>query len=36
VEEDPRDPQSAVATIDYQLVATRVKNQVALNVKLAG
>ena len=36
VEEDPRDPQSAIATIDYQLVATRVKNQVALNVKLAG
>jgi phage baseplate assembly protein W len=36
VEEDPRDPQSAIATIDYQLVATRAKNQIALNVKLAG
>jgi uncharacterized protein len=36
VEEDPRDPQAAVATIDYQLVATRARNQVALNVKLAG
>jgi phage baseplate assembly protein W len=36
VEEDARDPLSATATIDYQLVATRVKSQIALNVKLAG
>jgi phage baseplate assembly protein W len=36
VDEDARDPQSAVATIEYQLVATRVKGQIRLNVKLAG
>jgi len=36
VEEDPRDPQSAVATIHYQLVATQAAAQVTVNVKLAG
>jgi len=36
VEEDPGDPQAAIATIDYQLVATRAKTQLSLNVKLAG
>jgi phage baseplate assembly protein W len=35
-EEDPRDPQSAVATIHYQLVATQGTAQVTINVKLAG
>jgi phage baseplate assembly protein W len=34
-EEDPRDPQSAVVTIRYQLVATQGTAQVAINVKLA-
>ena len=36
VEEDPRDPQSAVATIHYQLIATQGTAQVTVNVKLAG
>ena len=36
VEEDPGDPQAAIATVDYQLVATRAKTQLSLNVKLAG
>ena len=36
VDEDPRDPQAAVATIDYQLVSTRAKSQLSVNVKLAG
>jgi phage baseplate assembly protein W len=36
VEEDPRDPQSAVATIHYQLVATQESARVTVNVKLAG
>jgi len=35
-EEDPRDPQSAVVTIHYQLVATQSTAQVTLNVQLAG
>jgi len=35
-EEDPRDPQAAVVTIHYQLVATQGTAQVAINVKLAG
>jgi phage baseplate assembly protein W len=35
-EEDPRDPQSAVVTIHYQLVATQGTAQVAINVRLAG
>ncbi|HWS56477.1 MAG TPA: GPW/gp25 family protein [Pyrinomonadaceae bacterium] len=36
VEEDPRDPQGAVATITYRLVATRALERVSLNVSLAG
>jgi phage baseplate assembly protein W len=35
-EEDPRDPQSAVVTIHYQLVATQGTAQVTINVQLAG
>jgi hypothetical protein len=35
-EEDPRDPQSAVVSIHYQLVATQGTAQVTLNVQLAG
>jgi phage baseplate assembly protein W len=35
-EEDPRDPQSAVVTINYQLVATQSTAQVAISVQLAG
>lgn len=36
VEEDPRDPQSAIAVINYQLVATRATSQVSLRVQLGG
>ncbi|HYI13097.1 MAG TPA: GPW/gp25 family protein [Thermoanaerobaculia bacterium] len=36
VEEDPRDPQSAVATVHYQLVATRATAEVSLRVRLGG
>jgi uncharacterized protein len=36
VEEDPRDPQSAVATVHYQLVATRATSEVSLRVRLGG
>ncbi|HWS55324.1 MAG TPA: GPW/gp25 family protein [Pyrinomonadaceae bacterium] len=36
VEEDPSDPQGAVATITYRLVATRALERVSLNVSLAG
>ncbi|MBV8519265.1 MAG: GPW/gp25 family protein [Acidobacteria bacterium] len=36
VEEDPRDPRSAVATVNYQLVATRAAAQVSLRVQLGG
>jgi phage baseplate assembly protein W len=36
VEEDPHDPQGAVATITYRLVATRALERVSLNVSLAG
>ena len=36
VDEDPRDPQSAVATIKYQLVATSAAAQVTLGVRLSG
>ena len=35
VEEDARDVQAAVATIHYQLIATRATSQVALRVNLA-
>ncbi|HYT65467.1 MAG TPA: GPW/gp25 family protein [Vicinamibacterales bacterium] len=36
VEEDAVDPQSAVATIHYQLVATRAAGDVSVRVALAG
>lgn len=36
VDEDPRDPQSATATIQYELVATRAASQVTLRVQLGG
>jgi phage baseplate assembly protein W len=36
VEDDPADPQSAIATIQYQLVATRARAEVALRVALGG
>jgi phage baseplate assembly protein W len=36
VEEDLHDPQSAVATIHYQLVATQGTARLTVNVKLAG
>jgi phage baseplate assembly protein W len=36
VEQDPRDPQSAIATVHYQLVATRAAAQVSLRVSLGG
>ena len=36
VEADPGDPQAAVATITYQLVATQTRERVSLNVTLAG
>jgi uncharacterized protein len=36
VEEDPEDPQAAVATISYRLVATRKRETVSLSVVLTG
>jgi uncharacterized protein len=36
VEDDPADPQSAVATVHYQLVATRAQADVTVRVALAG
>lgn len=36
VEEDPQDPEAAVATITYQLVATQTRERVSLGVTLAG
>jgi len=36
VTEDPRDPQAAIAVINYQLVATRAASQVSLRVQLGG
>lgn len=36
VEDDPADPQSAVATVHYQLVATRARGDVSVRVALAG
>jgi phage baseplate assembly protein W len=36
VEEDAADPQSAVANISYQLVATRADASVSLRVRLGG
>ena len=35
VEEDPDDLESAIATIEYKLIATQVKERVTLSVKLA-
>ena len=35
VDEDPDDPQAAVATIRYQLVANRASEEVAVRVQLA-
>lgn len=36
VAEDPADPQAAIATIRYELVATRAASQVTLRVQLGG
>lgn len=36
VEPDAQDPQAAVATITYRLVATGARERVSLNVSLAG
>jgi uncharacterized protein len=36
VDADPRDRQAAIATIQYRLVATQVKDQVSVAVNLAG
>jgi len=36
VEQDARDPQSAVATIHYELVATRAPAQTTVTVRVAG
>ena len=36
VEPDPQDPEAAVATITYQLVATQGTAQVTIDVTLAG
>jgi phage baseplate assembly protein W len=34
VQEDPSDPQSAIATITYKLVATQIKQTMTLSVQL--
>jgi uncharacterized protein len=34
VEEDPKDSQAAIATIEYKLVATQVKERMNVSVKL--
>lgn len=36
VQADPADPQAAVATISYKLVATQARERVSLTVSLAG
>jgi phage baseplate assembly protein W len=36
VEEDPADPEAAIATITYKLVATQARERVSLTVTLAG
>ena len=36
VEEDAQDPQGAVATVVYKLIATQARERVSLNVTLAG
>ena len=35
VEQDPSDPQSAIATIEYKLVSTQITGSVSLSVQLA-
>jgi phage baseplate assembly protein W len=35
VDQDPNDAQAAIATIQYRLVATQVKQRVTVNVQLA-
>lgn len=35
VEPDPADPQAAIATISYKLVATQVSESLSLNINLA-
>lgn len=35
VEEDPDDPQAAIATVSYQLVANRASEQVSVRVQLS-
>lgn len=36
VSPDPEDPQGAIATINYKLVATQARERVSLNVSLGG
>jgi Bacteriophage baseplate protein W len=36
VEEDPGDPQAAIATITYRLIATQARERVSVSVNLAG
>lgn len=36
VDQDEEDPQGAIATITYKLVATGIRERVSLNVTLAG
>ena len=36
VEADPDDPQAAIATITYKLIATQTRERVSLNVTLGG
>jgi hypothetical protein len=36
VEQDPDDPQAAIATLSYHLVASQGRRQVSLRVTLAG
>jgi Bacteriophage baseplate protein W len=36
VDEDPADPEAAIAVIRYQLVATQARHNITLNVRLAG
>jgi phage baseplate assembly protein W len=36
VDEDPTDPQAAIATITYKLVATQIRERVSLTLTLSG
>lgn len=36
VEQDPQDREAAIATIQYQLVATQARNSITLSVRLSG